>query len=42
VSLSKLTSRTLFTVKLQYIIRRAQLGKINAITWQKDVFSGDA
>jgi len=44
VSLSslKITSRTLFKVKIQNKIRCAQFGKIKEMTWQKDAFSDDA
>jgi len=44
VSLSslKITSRTLFKVKIQNKIRCAQFGKIKGMTWQKDAFSDDA
>jgi len=44
VSLSslKITSRTLFKVKIQNKIRCAQFGKIKGMTWQKDGFSDDA
>ena len=38
----KITSRTLFKVKIQNKIRCAQFGKIKGMTWQKDAFSDDA
>ena len=38
----KVTSRTLFKVKIQNKIRCAQFGKIKGMTWQKDAFSDDA
>ena len=44
VSLSSLriTSRTLFKVKIQNKIWCVQFGKIKGMTWQKDAFSDDA
>jgi len=44
VSLSslKITSRTLFKVKIENKIRCAQFGKIKRMMWQKDALSDDA